>query len=54
MNPYAIFSIKLATQLIRMGFSTVGTAINNKCPTHLVFYFEDTAELRQAVKDFTN
>lgn len=47
---YKIFTKKLANQLCNEGFKIVGTIINNEKPWLYVYLFEDTLELREAVK----
>ena len=50
MTKYKIFSLKLANELVDKGFVLLGTGINIKFPKYKVFYFEDTPELREAIK----
>jgi len=51
---YAIFTWKLANKLFQRGFKPVGKALNYKDPTREVILFEDTPELRQAIKELTS
>lgn len=50
MPYYKIFTKKLANLLCQQGFQVVGTEINNKKPWLYVYLFEDSDELREAVK----
>lgn len=51
MKTYAIFTWKLANALNERGFKPIGKRLNYKDPTQEVILFEDTPELRQAVKE---
>lgn len=53
-NTYKVFTTKIANALCKRGFRVVGTAINNQKPWLNVFLFEDTEELRAAIKELTN
>ena len=53
-NTYKVFTTKVANALCKRGFRVVGTAINNQKPWLNVFLFEDTEELRTAIKELTN
>jgi hypothetical protein len=50
---YAVFTWKLANALYRLGFRPIGTRLNYKDPTQQVILFEDTAELREAIRTLT-
>ena len=49
-NTYKVFTLKLARLLCEQGFIIVGTAPNAQKPWLNIYLFEDTEELRQAVK----
>lgn len=53
-NDYAVYSLKMANELVARGFVVVNTSINLKYPKYQVFYFEDTRELREAMKQIAN
>lgn len=53
MRDYAIYSLRLAHELTNKGFQIVGTGINFSNPKYKVFYFKDSAELREAVAAFS-
>lgn len=53
-NDYAVYSLKMANELVSRGFVVVNTSINLKYPKYQVFYFEDTRELREAMKQIAN
>lgn len=53
MNYYKIFTWKLANKLRALGFRPVGKTLNIKDPTQDVILFEDTPELRAAIKALT-
>lgn len=53
-NTYKVFTTKIANALCKRGFRVVGTAINNQKPWLNVFLFEDTEELRAAIKELTD
>lgn len=44
----------MANYLYKNGFKIIDTQLNFKQPDHLVYAFEDTPELRQAMTDYTN
>lgn len=44
----------MANYLYKCGFKIIDTQLNFKQPDHLVYVFEDTPELRQAMTDYTN
>lgn len=52
-NVYKVFTWKLANKLSDLGFRPVGQRLNYKDPTRKVILFEDTPELRQAIKELT-
>lgn len=52
-NYYKIFTWKLANKLSDLGFRPVGCRLNYKDPTRKVILFEDTPELREAIKKLT-
>ncbi len=51
---YKVFTIKLTKELCKQGFKVIGTAPNYQKPWLYVYLFEDTPELRQAIKDLTS
>lgn len=54
MKNRLIFSAHMANYLYKNGFKIIDTQLNFKQPDHLVYVFEDTPELRQAMTDYTN
>lgn len=50
---FKVFTKKLANALCKKGFKVVGTAINNEKPWLNVFLFDDTEDLRTAIKELT-
>lgn len=50
---YAIFSLRIAHQLTKKGFEVKNTGINTSNPKYKVFYFENSDELREAVRQLT-
>jgi hypothetical protein len=50
-KPYVVFTWKLANELNERGFAPIGKRLNFKDPTQEVILFDDTPELRQAIKD---
>ena len=50
---YAVFTWKLANKLHELGFKAVGTRLNYKDPTQEVILFEDTPDLRNAIRTLT-
>lgn len=53
MKMYAVFTWKLANKLHELGFKAVGTRLNYKDPTQEVILFEDTPDLREAIRTLT-
>ena len=53
LKEYAVFTWKLANKLHELGFKAVGTRLNYKDPTQEVILFEDTPELRAAIRTLT-
>lgn len=53
-NNFLVFNKKIAEQLIREGFNMVNTAVNREDNTKLVFYFDDSAEVRNRVAELSN
>jgi len=49
MTLYPVFSRKLTRKLEKKGFLVVKIAPNRQYPEKMVYYFEETPELRQAV-----
>lgn len=54
MKDYMIYSLRVANILARKGFKVKETRINIKFPQYLVYYFEDTPELRTAIEEINN
>ena len=50
---FKVFTWKLANQLNNLGFRPLGKELNRKDPTREVILFEDTPELRAAIKNLT-
>ena len=50
---YAVFTWTLANKLHELGFKAVGTRLNYKDPTQEVILFEDTPDLRNAIRTLT-
>ena len=51
MNLYPIFSRRIVIELEKRGFKVIKIAPNRKKPPLKVYYFEETAELRQAAQE---
>jgi len=51
---YAVFTWKLANALNERGFHPIGKRLNFKDPTQEVILFENTPELREAVRQILN
>lgn len=51
---YIVRTLKLKKHLENLGFRIEGTMPNKDIPNFLVWLFEDTKELRQAVKEYCN
>lgn len=50
MKNYVVYSLRVANDLVNKGFEILGTGINIQNPQYKVFFFEDTKELREAIK----
>lgn len=50
-KPYVVFTWKLANELNARGFTPIGKRLNFKDPTQEVILFEDSYELREAIKE---
>lgn len=48
-NSQIIYNVRFAKTLLDKGFPVVDIAYNHKDPTKLVFFFEKTPELTQAL-----
>ena len=46
---YKIYTKRIAYELRKQGFKFLGTDINENFPQYLVYLFEDTPELHQAL-----
>lgn len=53
MKTYKIFSKRKAHMLCNRGFKVVGTVINNLKPWLYVYLFEESEELKQAIKEIS-
>lgn len=53
MTLFPVFSRKLTRKLESLGFMVVKMAPNKKYPNLMVYYFEETPELRRAVVELT-
>jgi hypothetical protein len=51
---YIIRTLKLKKWLENKGFKVEGTIPNKDIPNFLVWLFEDSKEIRQAVKEYCN
>ncbi len=52
MKDYVIYNLRLANLLAQKGHPIKSVGINKNNPKYSVYYFEDTAELRELVKSF--
>lgn len=50
---YRIYTKRIAYELRKLGFKFLGTDINEHFPQYLVYLFEDTPELHQALLNIT-
>ena len=53
MKERIIFSLKVANELVKRGFEVKDTQINIKYPEYKVFLFEESNEIRKALKEIT-
>lgn len=51
MQFYTIFMQRIANKLESKGFRVIKIAPNRKHPQYKVYYFEDTVELRAALRE---
>lgn len=49
MALYAIFNIRVANELEKQGFKVIKMDVNHKNPRYMVYYFEDSVALREAI-----
>lgn len=54
MALYAIFNMRVANELEKFGFKVVKMDKNHKNPRYMVYYFEDSIELREALRPLIN
>lgn len=54
MALYTIFMQKIANELESKGFKVIKMAPNRKHPEYMVYYFEDSVELRAALRTILN
>lgn len=54
MALYTIFMQKIANALESKGFKVIKIAPNRKHPEYMVYYFEDSVELRAALRSILN
>lgn len=52
-KPYRIYAKHVAYDLRKRNFKFLGTDINERFPQYLVFLFEDTPALHEALKELT-
>lgn len=50
MALYAIFNMRVANELEKLGFQVVKMDVNHKNPRYMVYYFEDSVALRDAIR----
>ncbi len=50
MALYAIFNIRVANELEKQGFKVIKMDKNRKNSRYMVYYFEDSVELREAIR----
>lgn len=50
MALYAIFNMRVANELEKLGFQVVKMDVNHKNPRYMVYYFEDSVALREAMR----
>lgn len=53
MSLFPVFSRRLTRELEKRGFKVIKMAPNKNYPQYVVYYFEETPELRQAVIELT-
>lgn len=51
---YAIFSLRVANILANKGFKIINSRVNYKDPKYMVYYFEDTPALRNALEKLSD
>ena len=51
MKLFPVFSRHLMRQLIKSGFTVIKVMPNYKYPEKMVYYFEETSELRQLANE---
>ena len=49
---YIVYSLRLANRLAYYGFSVKRVGINKNNPKYNVYFYEDSAELRQVVEEY--
>lgn len=54
MSYYVVYSKKVARGLERLGFTVIKIEPNIKDYTRIVYFFEDTIELRRAIQPLIN
>ena len=54
MALYAIFNIRVANELEKQGFKVIKMDVNRKNPRYMVYYFEDSVALREAIRPLIN
>lgn len=54
MKHFIVYTWNLANKLNDLGFKPIGKKLNIKDPTQEVILFEDTPELREAIKRLTH
>lgn len=54
MNKFTVFSKRIAHELTNRGYKIIGTGLNDAKPWLYVYYFEDTPDFQQALKEVTS
>lgn len=52
MKDYIVYSLRLANILTNKGYQIKRVGINKNNPKYNIYFFEDTAQLREVIKDF--
>lgn len=53
-NDFAVYSLRIANALANKGFQILGSRVNYKNPKFMVYFFENTPELKKAIEQLTN
>lgn len=49
MKRCIVYSLRIANELVKMGYEIIETNINIQNPQYRVFFFEDTPEIRAEI-----